>query len=90
MSPFEGLHEVVDLQPLGDVAVLHRHHVPFEVGQGGRGLLGAHVRPYDAVALLAEIRLDADLALEDFAFRSVRHVYARAGGVELPAVVDAA
>ena len=83
------LHEVVDLQPLGYVAVLHRHHVPLEVRQGRSGFPGAHVRPYDPVPLLAGVRLDADLVLEGLALRSIGHVDARPGGVELPSMVDA-
>ena len=58
-------------------------------GRGGGSLLAAHVDPDDAPALAAAVRLLAHLRAERRLHRLVGHVDALAGGVVLPAVIDA-
>ena len=59
-------------------------------GRAGWCCRRAHIDPDHAAQLVGRIRLDADAFLEVAVGRLAGHVDALAGGVELPAVVDAA
>ena len=66
--------------------------MPSRSGSGGRSVAGAraHVDPDDAAALAGRVRHGFDFGPEIRLGGLIGHVDAVAGGVELPAVVDAA
>ena len=87
---FDGLQPIALLNPHGDVQLLRRDQIPFQVRQRRRtGSLRAHVGPNHPVTLLARIGLDPSALLQATASRLSRHIGHRARHIELPAVIDA-
>ena len=87
----ERLHPVALLQHHERrVDVIGRQRGDLEGRERRRRLARSHVRPDDAVDLVAGIGAGPHLVLERALGRLAGHVHAVAGHVELPAVVDAA
>src|SRR5580704_6676650 len=84
----ERLCPVAFVKSLGCENVAFRQMRPFELRHAGR-LARPHIRPDDAPEFTAWVANLFQPAGRTFA-RLVRHIYAIAGNIEFPAVIDAA
>ncbi len=89
-TAFETLQIVVVLKILRHAAMRLGRARPFVIGRRRLLVLRAHIGPDDAAALDRRIGLDADVALHRARGRLARQIDAFAGGVEFPAVINAA